>query len=325
MAGTTSNKVTSFTYTVPTAATAQNDVVVATTPVIDGDNVDPVPLTFNHIMSAINVSVGTDMGLGTINSVKFTGIKNKGIYNVASPAWAIASDATTPDYPVASNYTVSAKPSAVTKINDGTATLMLLPQTFTNDAQIVVNFTPTGGTAQDFTAKLTDQLTGWEMGHAYNYVLNINPSIGLSLTLQVQKWEGVTIQNNFADNVTVDSGDEIKWEEGVVPDAENRVLIDPLKGEATFTFRIAGPSGGTWNAMLVTQQGNPNAFTITPNQGEVGTKYEVTIKTNGENNTLTANMAELRFVVRQGGKILPVDNLTTSGENYIIVQNPAIN
>ena len=85
--------------------------------------------------------------------------------------------------------------------------------------------------------------------------------------------------------------------------------------------------GGTWYAMLVTQQGNPNAFDISPEQVEVGTEYTVTINTNGANNTREANMAELRFIVRQGGKILSVDNLTTNADhgNYIIVQNPAIN
>ena len=81
--------------------------------------------------------------------------------------------------------------------------------------------------------------------------------------------------------------------------------------------------GGTWHAMLVTQQGNPNAFTLSQTQGEVGKEYEITITAGA--NASTANVAELRFVVRSGGKILPVDNLTTNGENYIIVQNPTIN
>ena len=82
--------------------------------------------------------------------------------------------------------------------------------------------------------------------------------------------------------------------------------------------------GGTWHAMMVTQQGNPNAFTLSQTQGEIGKEYEITI-TAGANTSGTANVAELRFVVRSGGEILPVDNLTTSGDNYIIVQNPTIN
>ena len=336
VAGTTSNKVTSFTYTVPTAATAQNHVVVATTPVIDGDNVDPVPLTFNHIMSAINVSVGTDMGLGTINSVKFTGIKNKGIYNVASLAWAIASDATTPDYPVTlaadgddnAGYTIGNKLTTSTQINATNATMMLIPQTL-SEATVEVSFTPKGSTA---AKTLTADISGeWVMGKVYNYILNINPSLDLTLTLQVLDWNGVTIENNFANNVSVNRGDEIQWTTDGLPTITNNNVI-LTSGIATFTFKIAGPKGGTWNAVLVTQQGNPNAFNITPSQGKVGDVCTVTITTDGENNTRVANVAELRLVVRQGGKILPVDNLTYFGENnplngtnYLIVQNPVIN
>ena len=172
--------------------------------------------------------------------------------------------------------------------------------------------------------KKTVALTGqWVAGKITNYILNINPDYELSLTVAVQGWEGVTIRNNFADNVTVDRGDEIEWIAGQPTITDNQVVLNQLTNSATFKFKIAGPMGGTWHAMLVTQQGNPNAFTLSQTQGEVGKEYEITITAGA--NASTANVAELRFVVRSGGKILPVDNLTTNGENYIIVQNPTIN
>ena len=330
------NKVESFTYTVPVDATLQNDVVVAETDPIPGNNTALVPLDFQHIMSQVNVMIGTDTGLGTINSITFKGIKNKATYNVATPAWTIASDATTPDYPVTlaadgddnAGYTIGNKLTTSTQINATNATMMLIPQTL-SEATVEVSFTPKGSTA---AKTLTADISGeWVMGKVYNYILNINPSLDLTLTLQVLDWNGVTIENNFADNVSVNRGDEIQWTTDGLPTITNNNVI-LTSGIATFTFKIAGPKGGTWNAVLVTQQGNPNAFNITPSQGKVGDVCTVTITTDGENNTRVANVAELRLVVRQGGKILPVDNLTYYGENnplngtnYLIVQNPVIN
>ena len=66
-----------FTYTVPTAATAQNDIVVAKAASIPGNNNASVSLDFQHIMSAVNVKVGSEMTAGTINSITFKNIKSK--------------------------------------------------------------------------------------------------------------------------------------------------------------------------------------------------------------------------------------------------------
>ena len=285
-------------------------------PVTRKNDFTVVPFEFTHLLSKVHFTF--DGSASNVAKIEVTGHNKSGKYTIgaATPWGSLVTETTSALNFGGIDGTTSANARLIIP-GEQTWTIKLYDS---SNAQIGNDITLNKATATG-----TNETGGFTFAPNTQYNINLSLGVELSLTVAVQAWEGVTIQNNFADNVTVDSGDEIKWEEGVVPDAENRVLIDPLKGEATFTFRIAGPSGGTWNAMLVTQQGNPNAFTITPNQGEVGTKYEVTIKTNGENNTLTANMAELRFVVRQGGKILPVDNLTTSGENYIIVQNPAIN
>ena len=173
---TAGNEVESFTYTVPTDATAQNDVVVATAPAIAGNNNQPVPLTFSHMMSQVNVLVGSSMTAGTINSITFSGIKNTGTYNVATPGWTFAQNTPTDTYPVifaddnvANNtgYSVTEKASG-TKINAANATLMLLPQAFiTDNSKIIVNFTysATGNTV-NLEASLKNQT--WQLGKAYN-------------------------------------------------------------------------------------------------------------------------------------------------------------
>ena len=338
-------------YTIPTDATSQQDVVIATASAPGtgyNNNYQPVPLDFQHIMSAVSVSIGTGMGVGTINSVTFKGIKNKGTYNVASPAWTTASDATTPDYPVtfvddATTYAVSSTPTANTIITDDEATLMLLPQTFTNDAQIVVNFTPTGGTAQDFTASLKDQLTGWTIGKAYNYVLNINPSLGLSLTVAVQDWTPVSVESAFAQTPSV--GKKIVWDTDIDDDGtadydiqdDEVILNEDINVPAKFTFQLTGPKGGEWIAYFVKEGGVSNAFTLNVEgddsrdvtcQGKVGEGddciYTIEVRAKGVNNTSVTNKAELRFMIRQAGQLLPVDALTTlsGSRNYKILQNP---
>ena len=347
-------------YTVPTAATSQKDVVVATASAPGtgyNNNYQPVPLDFQHIMSAVTVSIGTGMGVGTINSVTFKGIKNKGTYNVASPTWTTANDATTPDYPVtfvdnATTYAVSSTPTANTIITDDEATLMLLPQTFTNDAQIVVNFTPTGGTAQDFTASLKDQLTGWTMGKAYNYVLNINPSLGLDLDIIVDEWTNPgPIYSDYGNTTAVGEDGKINWIKNIDGDSENElnytqttdgtqniVKLENTTGkkQAAFTFEIAAPLGGTWYALLETISGNSQAFTLSlldddgnqlkndngellPCQGNVGTPGKVMVEVNGPNpyESGTNNKARLYFVVRLGGgQVLAVPG-TELGEYFI--------
>lgn len=274
---------------------------------------NPVAFIMTHLLSKVHFSFQNGSGsavTGTeITDIQVNGHYASGTYTIgAATPWGSPNEAT------------SALGFGGLDADDQTATTsqyarLIIPGTQTWTVTFKMN-----GTEISKPLKLENYT--FAPNTEYNIIVTLG--IDLSLTVAVQDWEGVEIQNNFSDNVSVERGDEIKWED-VNPDAENRVVIDNLKKEASFTFRIAGPKGGTWNAMLVTQQGNPNAFTITPNQGEVGTEYTVKIQTNGDNNTVTANMAELRFVVRQGGKILPVDNLTTNGENYIIVQNPAIN
>ena len=172
----------------------------------------------------------------------------------------------------------------------------------------------------------------------------------MALAVEVQDWEGVEVPNDFAKNVTVSSG-YIHWTDvnPVYVNAAGQniqttdqtpaacwVVFDKTKTSATFTFKIDAPMGGTWNAMLVTKQGTSEVFKIVEagtdeelTSGKVGETYTLTIKTIEANASELANMAELRILVRQGGEILPANNLVyhgaenhpLNGKNYIMVQN----
>lgn len=170
-----------FTYTVPTAATAQNDIVVAKAASIPGNNNASVPLDFQHIMSAVNVKVGSEMTAGTINSITFKNIKSKGTYDVASGAWTNIGTPT--DYTVTfgnGSNTVTESTAEGTLINGTDATFMMIPQALTDVSEIIVNFSySASNNTKDLTASLSDQ--EWAQGKTTNYYINVSPDFTLSI------------------------------------------------------------------------------------------------------------------------------------------------
>ena len=175
--------------------------------------------------------------------------------------------------------------------------------------------------------KSTD-IQAWTVNQSVLYSLVVQTGESLTLTAAVQSWKKEEFTNEFEEIVTVNADGKIVWTPGTctVID-ENVVLNNDISQPAEFTFTIAGPLGGTWQAIFVTQEGNPTAFTLSQTEGEVGKPCTVQVSANQVNNTSSANVAELRFVVRCAGAILPVDELTTlpDGHNYKIVQNIKLN
>ena len=158
----------------------------------------------------------------------------------------------------------------------------------------------------------TNDIQAWTVGKAVMYNLVVDTGEELSLTAAVQPWKLEEFTNEFANTVTVNKGEEIVWDPSTCTVIDENVVLDNnISNPAEFTFTIAGPLGGTWQAIFVTQEGNPTAFTLSQSEGEVGKRCTVSVSANQLNNTKTANVAELRFVVRCAGAILPVDNLTT--------------
>lgn len=174
----------------------------------------------------------------------------------------------------------------------------------------------------------TSDIQAWTVNKSVLYSLVVETGESLTLTAAVQPWKLEEFTNEFDETVTVNADGKIVWTPGTctVID-ENVVLNNDISQPAEFTFTIAGPLGGTWQAIFVTQEGNPTAFTLSQSEGEVGKPCTVQVSANQINNTSTANVAELRFVVRCAGAILPVDELTTlpDGHNYKIVQNIKLN
>lgn len=187
-------QIVSFDYTVPDAAIDQPDIMVASSGNVAGDGSQGATLNFKHILSAINIKVGTDnvsdnITSITINSITFNNIYAKGAYTIATGAWTnTVFYSVTKSFKVDFNGLTSGEGTYTGfKDNDGElmngtgATLMLLPQTLRNDATITVSY-KLNNTTYSATANIGGNV--WEAGKAINYVLNIDNSDGIEFLTQ---------------------------------------------------------------------------------------------------------------------------------------------
>ena len=165
----------------------------------------------------------------------------------------------------------------------------------------------------------------WSTNSHVHYTLTVNPPGGTaSLDVAVQPWDLVEFTNQFSNTVVVNQSGRIKWTEGTYNtlNGYDLVLLDDISTPAEMTFTISGPLGGTWQAIFVTKSGDPNAFTLSQSEGEVGRPVTLRVGARQQNTSDISNQAELRFVVRTSSNILPVDALTDDeGANYNIIQN----
>ena len=172
-------------------------------------------------------------------------------------------------------------------------------------------------------------------GYRYTYLVKI---AGKDVTLEcvARPWDLVETTNEFSTVVSVLEEDRVNWTAGSHNDSDTDpnndaqiVLWDDINNPAEFSFKISHPLGGTWHAVLRTISGATDAFELHDTDGNikmdgaVGEDVTLRVYAKRENKTTVSNVAELMFVVRSSGHILPVDMITVlgDGQNYSIVQN----
>lgn len=170
-AGMSNSATPSFTYTTPTNAVDQDDVMVATN--VKAKASDPkVTLPFHHVMTAVKFKTADAINF------KITNIALKGIYTqntftlatgaaVAPGTWGTPS--VTGDVTQVFDFAAN---QADTYITDDTTpagtTFILLPQTTPAGAKVEVTFTD-GVTPYTITADIAGKT--WAMGHTYTYTV----------------------------------------------------------------------------------------------------------------------------------------------------------
>lgn len=192
-------KLESFTYTVPTDATLQNDIIVATAKGIAGDNNMSVPLSFKHIMSAVNVKIGSVVA-GEIRSITFKNVYNKGEYLVDQGVWVV-DKTSTENFAVVMNddavtmednkFVSSGSDAKDTPVNTAKGTFMFIPQNPGENAEMVIEFydSETGHLYSDDATKnpykpaLRGSIAGdnWDKSKTVNYMLSIDESFTLTI------------------------------------------------------------------------------------------------------------------------------------------------
>lgn len=156
-----------------------NDLVVAlAAPIVSKAVNDPVSLNFRHALSKVKVSFKIDEDiLGKdieVSDVKLSNVYNKG--NLTA-SFNSGTDMTWSNDNEKGNFEYSLS-------DDYSGVKYLLPQQLTDDISISFSLADSGNNDvalnESYSIDLkTDNVAQWEIGHAYNYIIDLNSLVGL--------------------------------------------------------------------------------------------------------------------------------------------------
>lgn len=169
-----------FTYTVPTDATEQQDLVVANKS-HEGNFNQVVSLPFQHICTAVKFVVGEQMQAGTIKSVALKDVKYEGSYDMTTGQWSLTDEQKS--FSQTLNIETTGSESENTEITPTEGTFMMLPQTLPTGAKVVVEFHD-NVVNKDRTLEALIDGTEWPMGKTVTYKLTITPDYDMSITCE---------------------------------------------------------------------------------------------------------------------------------------------
>lgn len=238
-------------YTVPTDAAAQKDIVVAKTAEIQGDNNTAVLLTFKHICTAVRFAVGSQMQPGQIKNVALKGVKNTGTYDMATGTWTL--DGATVDFLQTLNKETTGNEGNGEAITSEEGTFMMLPQTLPDGATVEVVFVNANNDERTLTASIGN--TVWTMGTTVTYKLSITPEyemnievpteaqdahyISFPITVNVTDYDGAwTLTSNFPNDVFFTQTKTDLQEQGYWIDEDKGTATITSTGSGSFTYYV---------------------------------------------------------------------------------------
>lgn len=163
-----------ITYTVDTAA--DTDLLYACHEDVE-KNTRGIPLTFHHALCSVTFNAQAENGVTfTINTIQLEGIQTTGTFDFASASWTADDPAT---------------PSTTTYYATTGNALLLMPQTMTDGARIVIQYkvlssdgtTYLRGTADSWATKTIALSGAWPVGRNMTYTLTANEDITLSCSI----------------------------------------------------------------------------------------------------------------------------------------------
>ena len=165
-------------YTVPQDVAEQRDILVATTEELSGNYNQAVPLTFEHICTAIKFETGSQMQPGSIRSVTLKGVKTTGAYDMFSGKWTLTKDVGNYTQELAKTMTGTETPGS--EVTTAAQTFMMLPQNLPTGATVEVVFQDqVTGTERTLFAPIAG--TEWPQGKTVTYKISISPEYDMSI------------------------------------------------------------------------------------------------------------------------------------------------
>ena len=143
--------------------------------------------------------------------------------------------------------------------------------------------------------------------HDYQVRALVDAGGKLDLTLTVNEWQEKLETHNYLNEVSIPQGGQIQWEDGVEPDEDGKITLGAAANNSvSCTFYLNTPANGTWQAELVTVQGQEGAITFadgtTKATGAIAgseAPAELTIKTTKDNSlqggAVSENHVQLRI------------------------------
>ena len=251
----------SFSYKVPTNPEEQGDILLASASAAGNSNAS-VPLTFDHIMSAVNIKVGSIVE-GEIRSITLTNVYNKGNYLVEQGVWVVDKTSIS-DFTVkmeGGKFVSTGKQAEGTPINTSDATFMFIPQNPGDDAEIIIEFYDNttdrlySDGAGAYKPALRARIAGdnWDKRKTINYMLSIDESFTLSIEPVGKKLDAHYVIG-YA-NVTVDGVPN--WE--ITATTSNNAEVTILASDDSRLNELA--KQGFWTDYEVDQAGNKISLT----------------------------------------------------------------
>ena len=248
------NILKSFSYTVPADPTAQNDIMIAKASAA-GNTTNSVPLAFDHILSAVNVQIGSVVA-GEIRSITFKDVYNKGEYLIEQGVWVV-DKTSVGDFTVkmeGGKFVSTGTDASGTPVNTDDAVFMMIPQNPGDNAEMVIEFydESTGHLYSDGAGAYKPALRGsisgdnWDKRKTTNYMLSIDESFTLTIEPVGKKLDAHYIIG-YA-NVTVEGIDN--WTITATATNTSEVTIQPEEE----VNRLA--KQGFWTDKVVDANGN---------------------------------------------------------------------
>ena len=300
------NNVT-FTYTVPTDATEQQDLVVANES-HEGDFNQVVSLPFQHICTAVKFVVGEQMQAGTITSVALKDVRYAGSYDMTTGQWSLTDEQKS--FSQTLNKRTTGSEIENTEITPADGTFMMLPQTLPAGASVEVVFQDRA-TGSEHTLSATIGGTEWPMGSTVTYKLSITPEYEFKLD-DTDKDKVLDAHFEIFKTNLIVSG---------VPDGQSWTISAPNFGDGTLNavtiqaqsdMNTYSANQGFWTDRNFNDQGNdtgsargestysgtgsgtfPIAIFVPENVGVETRNIELSIQVNGSNTNQTINFQQL--------------------------------